>query len=90
MTTKRNVCRYGHENNYREWVSPSGVQKRVCRTCASIKNTAARTGATSKHAPAMVARYDIQIIEAQAKIVQLQNRIAKLSAMREKYISKDA
>lgn len=90
MTTKRNACRYGHEDNYREWVSASGVAKKVCRTCASIKNTAARTGPTSKHAPTMVARYDIQIIEAQAKIVQLQNRIAKLSAMREKYTKEDA
>ncbi len=87
MNTKKNVCRYGHQA-YREWVSTSGKQKRICYACAKEKSVASRAKQNTKYAPVLVARYETQIAETEAKIIKLQDRINRLTLMKERYLKR--
>lgn len=87
MKPKSTSCRYGH-NNTHHYVDKSGRPRGVCRTCRKEQSVASRVGPKSKHAPAMVAKYDLKIMEQEIKIAECQRKIAELSKMREKFISK--
>lgn len=53
--------------------------------CKKEQSVASRVGSKSKHAPAMVAKYDIKIMEAEIKIAEIQKKIEYLNKMRDKY-----
>ncbi len=57
--------------------------------CKKEQSVASRVGPKSKHAPAMVARYDLKIMEAEIKIAEIQKKIEHLNKMRDKYAVKN-
>ncbi len=83
---KKTTCRYGHED-LQLWVGKSGAKRIQCRTCKREQSVASRVGPKSKHAPAMVAKYDLRIMEARAKIQKIQSQIDELEKKRDNFIS---
>ena len=84
MKPKSSSCRYGHNDTY-HYVTKSGKNLSHCRVCKREQSVASRVGPKSKHAPAMVAKYDLKIMEAEIRIAEIQKKIAHLNKMREKY-----
>lgn len=88
MKPKSSSCRYGHSDTY-HYVSKSGRNRSCCRVCKKEQSVASRVGSGSKHAPAMVAKYDLKIMEAEIKIAEIRKRIEHLNKMRDRYSVKN-